>query len=171
MGRQKMSMQYNLLQYKTLKPALAKLPLLPQGLACKVISSEQMCTASQQSWEAQMEHWANSCKHVNTPTAQPEAPLWLLALPGLPPVCTYFWDCKGNRYTASNLCFLLSCWPNLIKTDSFRAAALWWQQSCRDHCVTSFEAPGLVLVFHILAINTPYWSPAAYRSISREISN
>lgn len=54
-----MSMQYNLVLYKTLEPALAELPLLPQGLACNMIPSEQMCTASQQSWVAQVEHWAN----------------------------------------------------------------------------------------------------------------
>lgn len=74
-----MSMQYNMVLYKALEPALAELPPVARGLACGVISSGQMCLASQQSLLACVEHWADSLGRVDIPAAQPKVPVWFLA--------------------------------------------------------------------------------------------
>lgn len=73
-----MSMQYNMVLYKALEPALAELPPVARG-NCGVISSGQMCLASQQSLLACAEHWADSLGCVDVPAAQPKVPVWLLA--------------------------------------------------------------------------------------------
>lgn len=106
---------------QNLESALAELPLLAQGLACNVISSDQRCTASQQSWVAQVQHWANSPGQGNTPTAQPEALLWLLALaaPTVTSSSLHFWGAKGTETQLPTCVFCFLADPTWLKQTAF----------------------------------------------------